>query len=332
MSIIKNAKKHEDKSHADANAAGAEGSTPAFEGEQEGTVVENGAGTVKTVTRSDVGAGAAAGDAGTSGDTTGSTQAEAKGTGNAGAADVGQQDSAAKASDDAGTAQSGGVLARTNTGELKSFLSGNKGMESPLRNLRGALQAAGIEINYDTFPRLRVEAGCIATQEGAEAGKWIELQVISYGPSWTLTTGVDGEESKKHVRFSNDGETVKGAGDGDEFEGMAIRSYIEHLKAIGFEKAAVKEYYNVIGMALDCEDVDFKHKNEVVSLSLAPQSKSKFDAYMVNRAFQVKMRKLVETSGNPVVRWTAERTKGKDNQAYFNLIPSHGVTEPVDLG
>lgn len=216
-------------------------------------------------------------------------------------------------------------------GVIKNFLSGGKGMTNPLVDLKNAFKTAGIEVDYATFPRLRVDAGCIASTEGKEAGDYIELQVISYSPSWTVTTGTDGKESKEHVRFSDDGKVTNPAGDSDEWANTPLEEYKAHLVELGFEKAAIKEYEVIYGIALDCQEADFPHLNEVVALSLAPESRKKFDSYKINRALQARMGRVQETSGNPVVRWTSERVSGKE-RSYFNLLPSHGKTAPVDLG
>lgn len=295
MGILKNAKKAEQQ-HAPA--------TPAFEAEEGNTVeVET---TVKSVTREQV----------------------------APPAEVQAESPAAEVSADPVPAveptKSTAVLARAPGGQLKTFLNGGGGVISPLKDLEGAFQKAGIEIDYSTFPRMRVDAGCIASPEGAEAGDFLELQVVSYSPSWTITTGVDGEEGKKHVRFSDDGETINAAGDADEFAGFSLQDYKAHLISLGFEKSSVKEYCVIHGLALDAQEADFAHLNEMVSLSLSPQSKKKFDSYVINRSIQARMGRVQETSGNPVVRWTVERVKGKD-VSYFNLVPSHGKTAPVDL-
>jgi len=217
-------------------------------------------------------------------------------------------------------------------GVLKGgFLAAGKGMANPLVDLKDAFKTAGIEVDYATFPRLRVDAGCIASTEGKEAGEFIEIQVISYSPSWTVTTGTDGKESKEHVRFSDDGVVTNPAGDADEFAGTPLEEYKQHLVSLGFEKAAIKEYLVVYGLALEAEEADFAHLNEMVALSLAPESRKKFESYKINRALQARMGRIQETSGNPVVRWTSERVAGKD-RSYFNLLPSHGKTAPVDLG
>jgi hypothetical protein len=216
-------------------------------------------------------------------------------------------------------------------GVIKNFLSAGGGMVNPLVDLKDAFSKAGIATDYSTFPRLRVDAGCIASTEGAEAGDFIELQVLSYSSSWTVTTGDDSKDAKTHVRFSDDGKITNPAGDKDEWAGTELETYRDHLISLGFEKAAIKEYEVIYGLALDCQEADFAHKNEVVALALAPESRRKFDSYKINRALQARMGRVKETSGNPVVRWTSQRVTGKE-RSYFNLLPSHGIMAPVDLG
>jgi hypothetical protein len=214
---------------------------------------------------------------------------------------------------------------------LSNFLSGGKDIPNPLADLRDAFAKAGIPIDYNTFQRLRVDAGIISTQDGKEAGTFLELAVVSYSSSWTVSAGDDSEEGKKAVRFSDDGLTIRGAGEDDEHDGKTCTEYRDWLRDNGFEKAAVKEYLNVFGIAMAAEKADFAFMNEIVSVSLSPTSKGKFDNYILNRAVKARMGKIKEDSGNPVVRFTTERTKGKDNKSYFNLLPSDGLTEAPQL-
>jgi hypothetical protein len=295
------------KKHSAAAEQAPAVATPSFEAEEQAAVVETTVQEVKTVTRADV-------------------QKEAPA-----AAPVADKQPETPAAEQAApeVSKSTAILARAPGGQLKTFLSGGA-MVSPLKDLESAFQKAGIEIDYATFPRLRVDAGCIASPEGKEAGEFIELQIVSYAPSWTITTGTDGEESKKWVRFSDDGQTTNPAGDNDEFAGMSLNEYKAVLIEKGFEKAAIKQHLIVYGIALEAEESDFSHLNEVVALSLSPTSKTKFESYIINRSIQARMGRVQETSGNPVVRFSVERVKGKD-VSYFNLVPSHGKTAPIDL-
>lgn len=222
------------------------------------------------------------------------------------------------------------LIKRDENGRPLTLLSGKGESTNLLANLRGAFAQAGHTVEYSTFPRLRLDTGKIATPTGSEAGDWIELQVISYDPSWVVGTGTEDEASKVHVRFSDNGETIQGAGDDDEYAGMSLKEYVQVLKDKGFEKASIKEYTLVTGIALAQQADDFEHANEIVCLAMSPTSKTKFDSYVISRGLQARMGKVVEKSANPVVRFTSERVKGKE-RSYFTLKPSHGTAQPVDL-
>lgn len=326
---------------ATAEAANA-GHQPAFEQEDDGAgqaAAAEGTAAIKTVTREQV-AGVAkvpkgpddiVVDAKTAAAAAQSAAVQSAGATQEEVVEGEKVPEAAKAPLEVPTGSNDIVPAAAKTGVIKNFLTSGKGMVNPLVDLKDAFKTAGIEVDYATFPRLRVDAGCIASTEGKEAGDFIELQVISYSSSWTVTTGVDGKESKEHVRFSDDGKVTNAAGDSDEYAGTPLDEYRQILVDKGFEKAAIKEYEVIYGIALDCQEADFPHKNEVVALALAPESRRKFDSYKINRALQARMGRVKESSGNPVVRWTVARVTGKE-RSYFNLLPSHGVMEPVDLG
>jgi hypothetical protein len=230
----------------------------------------------------------------------------------------------------ASASRSVSLIKRDENGQPITLLSGKGESTNLLANLKGAFAIAGHSVSYSTFPRLKLDTGKIATKEGDEAGDWIELQVISYDPSWTVGTGDDSEASKVHVRFSDDGLAVQGAGDDDEFAGMTLTEYRDVLREKGFEKAAVKEYTLVTGIAVMQQNDDFVHANEIVVLSLSPTSKGKFDSYVISRGLQARMGKVKEESANPIVRFTSNRVKGKD-RSYFTLVPSHGSAKPVEL-
>jgi hypothetical protein len=86
----------------------------------------------------------------------------------------------------------------------------------------------------------------------------------------------------------------------------------------------------VFGIVMAADKADFQFMNEIICLSLSPTSKGKFDSYVINRAVKARMGKIKETSGNPVVRFTSERVKGKE-RSYFNLVPTDGLTEAPEL-
>lgn len=222
------------------------------------------------------------------------------------------------------------IVAAKNVSNLPTLLSKNNA-ESPLAALKDAFANADVEVDFTTFPRLRCEAGCLATPDGKEAGEWIELAVISYNKSWTVGTGDDSADSKKHVRFSTDGKTTNPAGDSDEYAGTDLEEYRQILIDKGFEKAKIAESMIVYGLALLAEKIDFAHMNEVVSVQLASQSMRKFNSYIVNRSIQARMGRIQETSGNPVVKFFTERAKNADGKVYHNVIATNGTAAPINI-
>lgn len=202
-----------------------------------------------------------------------------------------------------------------------------------LAALENALQKSGIEVEYGMFPRLRLDSGVIATAEGAEAGEWIEIQVISYGKSWAVAIGEDTKESKEMVRYSSDGVVIdKPLGDKeDEWAGKTCVEYRDHLVSQGYEKAKISEYTMVYGIAVSQEKMDFKHANDLVVLQMPPSSARDWKSYVLNRAIHARIGKIKEKSGNPVVRFSSERVKS-DAKTFFKITPTHGVADPIDFG
>ena len=195
---------------------------------------------------------------------------------------------------------------------------------SPLRDLKGALEAQGIDIVYNTFPRYRDDKGVIGDVDGNEAGGWVELMVISWSDSWTITPGDDSDKAKEALRYSKDGRTINSE---DEWNGRECEEYVNYLRdSMGYEKAAVKKYTNIFGMMVAAEQDDCPGLQQVVQLALAPTSGAGWEAYLVNRAMRARMGMVKETTGNPVVRFTTNRVKNAKN-TFYKLVPSEGVTE-----
>jgi hypothetical protein len=216
-------------------------------------------------------------------------------------------------------------------GPLPSLMGGGAAV-NVLLPLEGYFEKNDFEVGYGSFPRLRLDTGMLATNEGAEAGEYVEIQIISYNKSYAISIGDDSEKGKEMVRFSKDGKVIDplmGDADEDEWAGKPCTEYRDHLQnSMGFEKAKINEYTNIYGVALDSQSKDFKHMNEMVHLQIPAASGRDWKQYQLNRALAVRMGKLVETSANPVVRFSVERVKGKE-RTFYKLAPTHGVTEPI---
>lgn len=204
---------------------------------------------------------------------------------------------------------------------------------NPFPALKDALKNSGIEYDYSTFPRYRNEAGVFTSGDDVEAGTYFELQVISYSSYWVVSPGSDdkSEKTKKAVRYSNDGKTINSIGEEDAYAGMTCDEYLNVLKSdMGYENASTKEYLEVFGFMLDAERADCKDLNTVVSLSLSPQSKSKFASFQTNRMFLVKTGRVKNLSANPVVRFTSVRQKGQDRTYYLSQA-EEGKSAPINF-
>ena len=195
---------------------------------------------------------------------------------------------------------------------------------SPLRDLKGALEAQGVELVYNTFPRYRDDKGVIGDVDGNEAGGWVEVMVISWSDSWTCTPGDDSDKAKECLRYSKDGHTIHSD---DDWNGKTCEEYVEYMRdQLGYEKASVKKYTNVYGMLVAADQADCAGLQQIIQLSLAPTSGAAWEAYMVNRAMRARMGMVQETTGNPVVRFTSHRVKNAKN-TFYKLNPTEGTTE-----
>lgn len=198
------------------------------------------------------------------------------------------------------------------------------GNVSPLRDLKGAFEAQGIDVSYSTFPRYRDDKGVIGDTDGNEAGGWVEVMVVSWSDSWIVTPGDDSDKAKDYVRYSRDGHTINSE---DEWNGKTCEEYVEYLRdQVGYEKAASKKYTNVYGMLVAAENDDCPGLQQVIHLAMPPTSGSAWEAYLVNRALRSRMGMVKETTGNPVVRFTTHRVKNAKN-TFYKLVPTEGVTE-----
>lgn len=196
---------------------------------------------------------------------------------------------------------------------------------SPLRDLKDAFKAQDIDVSYNTFPRYRDDKGVIGDPEGNEAGSWLELMLISWNDSWTITPGDDSDKSKEHLRYSQDGVTIHSE---DDWNGRLCTEYVTHLNELGYEKAAIKKYTQLYGLMVDAEQPDCPGLQNMIQLALAPTSGALWNAYLVSRSVRARMGKVQETSGNPVVRFTSKRAKSGTN-TFYKLEPTDGLTPPA---
>jgi hypothetical protein len=142
-------------------------------------------------------------------------------------------------------------------------------------------------LDWNTFPKVVAGLDGFSLTEGnVDLGKVIKVDLLSWSFTWTASPGVDDDDAKALVRYSDDGETISR---GDE-AGQSIHDYVKRLKEVeGYDKAAVKQYINLYGFMTfargeDVPDID----RTIVAVQVPPQSKALFDRYNIESGVKIK--------------------------------------------
>lgn len=192
-------------------------------------------------------------------------------------------------------------------------------MINPLEPLKNAFFC-----EFDTLRGLKVSNGNVVdNQTGKSLGDVVGMELLSYQDQWVVSPGVDGDEGKEHVRYSDDGITTS--------KGENCQEYLQHLKSSGFDEAKMSKRTVIAGSLFDIGvkgRKDLKDmQDELVQMSLAPTSKAGFDRYMMGQAFKIG-KGLITPDGATRIRITCEAVtkNGKDwTMALFSRYD-----EPVD--
>jgi hypothetical protein len=168
-----------------------------------------------------------------------------------------------------------------------------KPMVNPLETLKNAFP-----LEFDTLRQLVITNGNITDKStGRVLGVSMGAEILTFQDQWVVSPGVDGDEAKEHVRYSDDGKTTT--------KGEDIADYIEKLRGIGYEKANLSERV-VLGLAIT--ELSAKGKKEMPELegtlaqvSLPPTSKATFKRYQMDQAFKIG-KGFVQPEGAQVVR------------------------------
>lgn len=155
-------------------------------------------------------------------------------------------------------------------------------------------------VDFDTFPRLKAGPGQILDSDGKSLGTEIEMTLVSWQDGWDLSPGTDSDEAKKHVAYSDDGQTVKGTG-------MACTAYLEELRSLGYKDAKMTQKCTLVGI-LDASEKTSPFLGQTVQVSLSNQARKTFDRYRMDRTIQAQMGKAT-TEGAERISIKAELKK-----------------------
>lgn len=169
-------------------------------------------------------------------------------------------------------------------------------------------------VDWDTFKRLVPGLGSIDDEDENTLGEWIEMHLFSWQYNWEVVPGSQDEEAKKHLGYSSDGVTI-------DATGISVNDHLDHLRSIGYDKAAVKQKLVVVG-SLVASDKPSDLVGETVQLTLAPQSRKTFERYCFDRTVKARL------TGKPVegaerIRIVAHRkVTGSNKWTLLEVQPS----------
>jgi hypothetical protein len=198
------------------------------------------------------------------------------------------------------TSKSTDVAVKANT-----QIAARKPMINPLEPLKNAFP-----VEFDTLRSLKVSGGnLVDNQTGKALGDTAGLELLSYQDQWVISPGVDGDEAKEHVRYSDDGKVTT--------KGEDCNEYLGNLQKAGYDEAKMSKRTVICGSLFDIGDKGRKVMPELqdslVQISLAPTSKASFDRYTMDQAFKI-AKNLIEPDGAQLVKieCTPTSKNGKD--------------------
>lgn len=182
---------------------------------------------------------------------------------------------------------------------------------NPLDGLKNAFR-----VTYDSVRNLIVTNGNVMDRQSNKAlGDTVDLELLSFQDQWVVSPGVDGEEAKEFVRYSDDGITTT--------QGEDCKEYLKHLKATDFPAAKMSERTVLVGALVNAGKMK-ELTDTIVQLNLAPTSRGAFQQYQLDQAFKIR-KGTVTPEGANIVRITCEvHTKGKNSWTVTNFSRADG--------
>lgn len=216
------------------------------------------------------------------------------------------QHQASKPADEAKSSTSREVAAPAGTQVAKA-----RPMINPLEPLKNAFP-----VEWDTLRNLVITNGNVMDKTTSKAlGDTIGLELLSFQDQWVVSPGVDGDEAKEFVRYSDDGITTT--------QGEDMKEYLAHLKQSGYTEAKISERMVICGSVFDIGVKGAKDLKELqdalVQISLPPTSKATFKRYQMDQAFKIG-KGFIEAKGAERVRIECDVvTKGQMSWTVANF-------------
>lgn len=150
-----------------------------------------------------------------------------------------------------------------------------RSIASPFEEFRNAYT-----VNYDTLQALQATNGNFLDKtSGVSLGDTIILDILSFQPNFVLSPGVEGEEARAYVAYSDDGKVTK--------DGTPCVDYLADLKRAGYDEAKMSTRTVLVGALVDAGKQPDMVDN-LVQIDLPPTCKTLFDRYQIQSAFDIR--------------------------------------------
>lgn len=135
-----------------------------------------------------------------------------------------------------------------------------------------------LKVDYNTLTALSVNNGNFVMREGKKPiGSELCFKLQSYQDHYVVSPNND-KAPVEIVRFSDDGVTCS--------DGTNVQEHLDWLKRNGYPTAKLQQRTIVVGAVLSCSDAP-DLVGTLVQIDLAPMSRTQWNRYMANSAFQI---------------------------------------------
>ena len=161
-------------------------------------------------------------------------------------------------------------------------------------------------VQYDSLAQLQASQGQFMDREsGLSLGSELLFELLSYQEQFVVSPN-DDKAGKDVVRYSSDGVTCS--------DGTDVKQHLADLRELGWANARVNSRYIIVGALLAAEKSD-KMDGVLVQIDLSPKSRSQFDRYLIQSAFDLAKGKITEAQAT-VLDVSAEVAKNTNDKIY----------------
>lgn len=161
-------------------------------------------------------------------------------------------------------------------------------------------------VQYDSLAQISAAQGRFTDREsGTNLGTELLFELLSYQDQYVVSPN-DDKAPKEVVKYSSDGVTCS--------DGTDVKTYVNDLREMGWKNARINSRYVIVGALMSAEKTaDFD--GLLMQIDLSPKSKSQFDRYLIQSAFDLAKGKITEEQAK-LVDIVAEVTENAAKQSY----------------